>query len=156
MTLTLDIDQQAQERLRRRARSIGVPPEVAEREVIEAAHNPPESLWGVMGFILVLALLTKDQELSPEVDKAIKTTFQPMVDHLLKHGTEEQLAALLPKMPQPKPNVRNQAALDLLRQWREEDAAMTPEEAKEADRDLEEFKRNMNANRAAAGEEPIY
>jgi hypothetical protein len=154
MTLTLDIDQAAQERLRQRAQSIGVLPEVAEREVIEAAQNPPESQWGVLGFILLLALLTKGEELSPEVDQAIRTAFQPMVDHLLKHGTEEQLAVLLPKMPQRDPKA--QAAIDLLQQWREEDAAMSPEEVAQADLDLEEFKRNMNANRAATGEEPLY
>jgi len=52
--------------------------------------------------------------------------------------------------------VRNQAGIDLLQQWREEDAAMTEAEKEQADRELEEFKRNMNANRAATGEELVY
>jgi hypothetical protein len=154
MTLTFDIDQHAQERLRRRAQSIGVPVEQAEREVIQAAKDPEASGWSVLGFILMLALLEKDTEFSAELGKAISTVFQPMVDRMLKHGTEEQLAALLPKMPVAR--ARNQAGIDLMRQWREEDAALSPTEATEADQEFEEFKRNMNANRAATGEEPLF
>ncbi len=154
MTLTLDIDRDAEERLRRKAERIGVPLDRAEREVIQAAQNPPDSQWAVLGFILLLALLAKDKEFSVELGQAISTAFQPMVDHLIKHGTEEQLAALLPKVPPP--DAKNQAAINLLRQWREEDAALTPEEAAEADTEFEEFKRNMNANRAATGEAPVY
>ena len=154
MTLTLDIDQAAEERLRRRAQSIGVPVEQAEREVIEAAKDPDASGWAVLGFILMLALLPKDTEFSADLMKALNTVFQPMVDQMLKHGTEEQLAALLPKMPPTR--TRNQAGIDLLNQWRAEDAAMTDEEKEQADRDLEELKRNLNANRTAAGEESLF
>ena len=154
MTLTLDIDREAEERLRRRAERIGVPLDRAEREVIKAAQNPPDSQWAVLGFILLLALLAKGKEFSSELDQAISMAFQPMVDHLIKHGTEEQLAALLPKMPPI--DAKQQAALALLDQWDQEDAAMTEEEKDQADQDLEEFKRNINANRAATGEEPIY
>jgi hypothetical protein len=154
MTLTLDIDQQAQERLRRRVRSSGVPVEKAEQEVIQAAKDPDASGLAVLGFILILALLAKDKEFSEELGKAISTAFQPMVDQTLKHGTEEQLAALLPKMPPTR--MRNQAGIDLLQRWQEEDAAMTEEEKDQADRDLEDLKRNLNANRTAAGEEPLY
>lgn len=154
MVLTLDIDLQAQERLRQQAQSIGVSPEVAERKVIEAAKNPDVSGWTALGLILMLALQGKDKEFSEELTKAISTAFQPMVDRLLKHGTEEQLAALLPKMPPERP--RNQAAIDLLQRWREEDAAMTEGEKDQADRDLEDLKRNLNANRAATGEELLF
>ena len=152
MTLTLDIDQAAQERLRRRVQSSGVPVEKAEQEVIQAAQDPDASGLAVLGFILLLALL--GQEFSEELQRAISTAFQPMVDQTLKHGTEEQLAALLPKVPPTR--TRNQAGIDLLNQWREEDAAMTEVEKEQADRDLEELKRNLNANRAAAGEEPLF
>ena len=107
MPLTLDIDQAAEERLRRRAQGLGGPVEQAEREVIEAAQNPPDSQWAVLGFILLLALLAKDKEFSEELGKAISTAFQPMVEHLLEHGTEEQLAAMLPKMPKPKDRPNN-------------------------------------------------
>ena len=154
MTLTLDIDQQAQERLRQRAQGSGVPPEVAERKVIEAAKNPDASGWVALGLILMLALQVKDKEFSEELAKAISTAFQPMVDRLLKHGTEEELANLLPKMPPL--DTKAQAALALLDRWNEEDAAMSPEEVAQADRDLKDFKQNMNVNRVATGEEPIY
>ena len=154
MTLTLDIDQQAQERLRRRVRSSGVPVEKAEQEVIQAAKDPDASGLAVLGFILILVLLAKEKEFSEELGQAISTAFQPLVDQTLKHGTEEQLAALLPKMPPIR--TRNQAGIDLLRRWREEDAARTPQEAAEADQQFEDFKRSLNANRAATGKEPLY
>jgi hypothetical protein len=43
--------------------------------VQEAAQNPPESQWHVLGCILLLALLTKEQQFSPEVDQANRTGF---------------------------------------------------------------------------------
>jgi hypothetical protein len=55
-----------------------------------------------------------------------------------------------------KPNAKNQAGLDLLQRWREEDAAMTEEEKDQADRDFEEFKRNMNETRRMEGREPVF
>ena len=46
--------------------------------------------------------------------------------------------------------------LALLAQWDREDAEMTPEEMEEARRDFEEFKRNINAERARGGARLIY
>ena len=50
----------------------------------------------------------------------------------------------------------NQALLALLQQWREEDDAMTPDEAAQADEDLTAFKDATNANREATNERVIY
>ncbi len=65
-----------------------------------------------------------------------------------------------PLEPEPQslgvPDAENGALIALLQQWREEDNAMTEEEAEQADRDLAEFKANMNANRAVTGERPVY
>ncbi len=44
----------------------------------------------------------------------------------------------------------------LLRSWREEDATDDPEEIKAAEEELAEFKRAMNANRAATGERLLF
>ena len=44
----------------------------------------------------------------------------------------------------------------LFRKWDEEDANMTPEEIEEAQREWEQFKRNMNAERIRAGSRPLY
>jgi hypothetical protein len=53
----------------------------------------------------------------------------------------------------PDPNAE---ALRLIRLRREEAAQMSEEEKAQADRDLAEFKANINANRLAARERPIY
>lgn len=51
---------------------------------------------------------------------------------------------------------KNQKAIELLRQWREEDATDDPAEIAAAEAEFEEFKRNMNLNRKLAGERPVY
>lgn len=44
----------------------------------------------------------------------------------------------------------------LLQSWREEDETDDPEELAERDRELEEFKANMNRWRAEEGRPPVY
>jgi len=46
----------------------------------------------------------------------------------------------------------NARAIALLDKWIQEDATDDPEEIRQAEEELAEFKRNMNANRAATGE----
>lgn len=48
------------------------------------------------------------------------------------------------------------SALALLSEWIAEGEGADPATRREADSEYEEFKRNMNANRAATGEEPLY
>ncbi len=98
MPLTLNLSPDAQARLRRRAEQSGVTAEEAAREVRQAAEQPPASVWGVLGMILILMLLPHMPR-DPELEAKIAESFQPYVDHLLAHGTEEELAMLLPKMP---------------------------------------------------------
>jgi hypothetical protein len=50
----------------------------------------------------------------------------------------------------------NQATLDLLRAWDEEDATDDPEEIRQAEEELQAFKEAMNAPRAAAGARLLY
>jgi len=45
---------------------------------------------------------------------------------------------------------------ELLHQWRDEDANMTNEEKEQADRDWEELKANLDAERAANGERLLF
>ena len=51
---------------------------------------------------------------------------------------------------------KDHATIALLRRWREEDATDDPELIRQAELELEEFKRNMNANRRLAGAPPVY
>ena len=55
-----------------------------------------------------------------------------------------------------EPDAENEAVIRLLEQWRAEDAAMTPEQAEQAEADWEELKANLNANRAATRERPLF
>ena len=45
---------------------------------------------------------------------------------------------------------------ELFAQWQAEDATDDPEELARRDRELEELKANLNANRAACGDEPLF
>jgi hypothetical protein len=54
------------------------------------------------------------------------------------------------------PDAENEAMIRLLQQWSAEDAAMTPEEAQQAEADWQDLKANLNANRAASGERPLF
>jgi len=51
---------------------------------------------------------------------------------------------------------RDNATIALLESWLEEAARMTPEEAAEAERELEEFLQALNRNRIEAGERPLF
>lgn len=57
--------------------------------------------------------------------------------------------------PQP-PAEKDYATIALLRRWREEDATDDPELIRQAELELEEFKRNMNENRRRDGRPPVY
>ena len=51
---------------------------------------------------------------------------------------------------------RNAASISLLQSWLVEDATDDSNEICRAEEELAEFKRNMNANRAATGERLVY
>lgn len=63
-----------------------------------------------------------------------------------------------PAQEQPNPVLddKAKAPLALLASWIAEGKAADEKTRLEADREVEEFKRNMNANRAATGESPVY
>ena len=50
----------------------------------------------------------------------------------------------------------NAAAIALLRAWLQEEATDDPEVIASAQKDLDEFKQNLNANRLAGGERPLF
>jgi len=53
-------------------------------------------------------------------------------------------------------NDKSKAAIALLQSWMEEDATDDPEEIRQAEEELEELKRDLNANRAATGERLVF
>jgi len=48
------------------------------------------------------------------------------------------------------------ATLELMAQWRREDATDDPEKIRAAEQELAEFKRVMNENRTLTGEPPLF
>ena len=60
----------------------------------------------------------------------------------------------------PSPQVSNgsidSATLELLADWRRQDATTDPEQIRAAERELADFKKAMNKNRAVAGASPLF
>lgn len=54
------------------------------------------------------------------------------------------------------PAEANEPTLALLAQWMEEDATDDPEEIRKAEEEWEDFKRNLNETRAAAGARILF
>jgi hypothetical protein len=61
-----------------------------------------------------------------------------------------------PAEPRQAPDVENDHTIALLKSWLAEDATDDPEELCQAQRELEEFKRNMNAPRKEAGTRVLF
>jgi hypothetical protein len=60
------------------------------------------------------------------------------------------------RLPPLAPDQKEDPTLALFAQWDREDADMTPEEIEEANRETEEFKQNINAERRRAGSRIMY
>ncbi|BDC48407.1 hypothetical protein F183_A07230 [Bryobacterales bacterium F-183] len=69
------------------------------------------------------------------------------------HDAEPKAPEIAPATPQ---RPRDNATIALLESWLEEDAKMTPEEAAQAEKELEEFLQALNRNRVEAGERPLF
>src|SRR5260221_11852593 len=65
-------------------------------------------------------------------------------------------AAATPAQPPTTIDAENAAAIALLNSYLETEATDDPEEIRKAEEELAEFKRNMNANRAATGERLVF
>jgi hypothetical protein len=59
-------------------------------------------------------------------------------------------------LAKPPLDPEQEAAIALLDSWIAEGLAADPQTRRQAEEELEEFKRNMNANRAATGERLVY
>ena len=72
----------------------------------------------------------------------------------MKQPTTSQ--ASVPTRPQTQSGAVDTATLELLASWRQQDATADPEEVRAAERELAEFKKAMNENRALAGEPVLF
>ena len=93
----------------------------------------------------------------------------------IREGTAQELASYLAQRPQarfrlielgtgdalteepaPLPDPENAASIALLKTLLEEDATDDPQELRQAEEELREFKRNMNLPRKEAGARLLY
>ncbi len=90
-------------------------------------------------------------ELTPEEERRLRNAQAQGFD------VTAMVKALLAGLPEPpETEIREDRTLELLAQWRAEDATDDPAELARRDAELEEFKTQMNASRAASGEEPLF
>jgi len=86
-----------------------------------------------------------------------RTLAQRFVMERLPNGTPPlHRTTHAPDAPVPSLDLKNQAAIDMLRAWIAEDATDDPEEIRQAEEELEGFKRALNATPAATGERPVF
>lgn len=88
--------------------------------------------------------------LTPEQERRV-TTYAKQKQKPVERVIDELLVGLPALADEPEDRT-----LELLDAWAEEDATDDPAELLERAKALAAFKANMNANRAATGEEPIY
>ena len=72
----------------------------------------------------------------------------------MKQPTTSQTS--VPTPPQTQDGSVDTATLELLASWRQQDATADPEQVRAAERELAEFKKAMNENRALAGEPVLF
>ena len=74
----------------------------------------------------------------------------------MNERTTVEVNSTLPAAHRPGGVTIDTATLELLAQWRREDATDDPEKIRAAEEELAEFKRAMNENRALSGESPVF
>ena len=75
-----------------------------------------------------------------------------VIEHLPPLGAP----AVQSEQPTQATEAKRQAAIAMLQSWLEEGKSATPEQVRSAEEEVEELKRNLNANRRATGERPVF
>jgi hypothetical protein len=89
-------------------------------------------------------------ELTPEEDARLQAAAQ-------QSGVDaSECARRLVTRQLPPLDAQAHATLALLQQWEREDQTADPEAIRQAEEDMQEFERSMNAPRLAAGSRPLY
>lgn len=74
----------------------------------------------------------------------------------MNEHTTVETNSILPVTHLPSNAPIDTVTMELLAQWRREDATDDPEMIREAEQELAEFKRAMNENRVLSGETPLF
>ena len=93
--------------------------------------------------------MTLTIDLTPEEERRLQGASEKGIDVL---ALLKGVIAGLPEASEPLTD-RTEA---LFAQWAAEDATDDPAEIEAAERELADFKANINANRALTGERPVY
>jgi hypothetical protein len=95
--------------------------------------------------------MTLTLELTPEEERRVATATAKGID------VSALLKGVLASLPaEPEAPAVQDKTLELFAQWEAEDATDDPEELARRQAEWEEFKANMNANRALEGRPPVY
>ena len=70
--------------------------------------------------------------------------------------TQRQLPSMLKSASSIDIDSENRAAIALLQSWLMEDTTDDPDQIRQAQADLEEFKQSLNTNRAETGERRVF
>ncbi len=108
--------------------------------------------------------ITLNIELSPQEEAwlAAQSARQGVsADEVIKRMIDTQLPSTVMQETTQRPSqaeldAEKAAAIALLDAWIAEGAGADEETRRQAEQELDEFKRNMNANRAATGERLVY
>jgi len=102
-------------------------------------------------------------EVAPEMELATEAQ-RRKADDQIREEIRNLIATWPPPPPDPRPleqalaeqRTLNQPSIDLLKKWDEEDAALTPEELAQAQREWEEFRDALNETRRLEGRPPAF
>ena len=111
--------------------------------------------------------MTITLDLRPELEARLKTTaaraglspakyLEDWIEQIPEVMPDEELAKLIAESQEPPKAASTGSLSELFAQWRKEDETSDPDELARRDTELEELKANLNANRAATGEEPLF
>ena len=117
--------------------------------------------------ISLINSMTITLDLRPELEARLKTTaaraglspvkyLEDWIEQIPEVMPDEELATLIAESQEPPKAASTGSLSELFAQWRKEDETSDPDELARRDTELEELKANLNANRAATGEEPLF
>src|SRR5579871_3746337 len=108
MSVTIELTPEQERRVQEKAEQAGLTPETLSPELIEEIAS--SSLAGLFFVVLMMAVFMKQSPPSQEQQELLQMLTQPLNDKVLRDGTDEEIAALLPKWPGENPTAEPRAA----------------------------------------------
>ena len=147
MSITLELTQDEEARLRAAAAREGISPEECAKQFV-LPQLPPVSAEGPTNdrtLELLAQWAAEDATDDPEEIRRAEADLQELKAMLIRTPPRFDGAAGV-----------SQGTLALFAQWAAEDATDDPEEIDRRNREWEEFRDSINETRAAAGSRPVY